>query len=316
MTMYAQKGRGAADWVFAITVSFVSHLLIVLLIINFSYSFFKTFSGIKSLSLDVDLCSMPMSQRGRGDSSPDNAEKVESLPVSADHIQPMNEGLKNGRKSDLKAVEVNEISENPSGGTALTDKGNGGSPSTMGFNEHSDKPIPVAEPESESDMVLKKIDTSLDYRDRKERLNDGKPTESVGLDDDKRGMPDSAPTHGLNPESNPIITNPDDASKGASLQNVRQPLSIQAIEAFASRISITGNVSGSPAMVTQLKYKIYKGASKLDPASCPFTFKIKGYYCILKIEPGLETAYRIVIESSPPNPPFDVLKALERMLPR
>ncbi|MFA6008425.1 MAG: hypothetical protein WC799_00470 [Desulfobacteraceae bacterium] len=111
MTMYAQKGRGAADWVFAIAVSFVSHLLIVLLIIGFSYPFFKTFSGIKSLSLDVDLCSMPMSQRGQGDSSPDNAQKVESLPVSADHIQLVNEGLENGRKSDRKAVEVNEMSD-------------------------------------------------------------------------------------------------------------------------------------------------------------------------------------------------------------
>ncbi len=306
-------GQGTADWVFAIAVSLVSHFIIVLIIIGLSYPFFKTFSGVKSLSYDVDLCSMPMPKRGQGDSSPDNTQKMGSLPESADHIQSANEGLENSRKSDLKTVNVNDIQKKLSSGMDLTDKGSGTRSLTMGFNEHSHKPSPVVEPESESDMVLKINDTNHDYRDRKERLNDGKPTESV---DDKHGMPDPAPVHGLSPESNRMITNPDVPSKVTPLQNVRQPLSIQSIESLAGRVSVSGNVLGSPAMVAQLKYKIYKGVSKLDLESCPLTFKIKGYYCILKIEPGFDNAYRIVIECSPQNPPFDVLKALERMLPR
>jgi hypothetical protein len=79
-------------------------------------------------------------------------------------------------------------------------------------------------------------------------------------------------------------------------------------------VIINSSVLGSSDRVKNLKRDIQRKATNMNPDESPYTYTVKGYTCTLTIEKGPKT--KVFIDFSPPDAPFDVVSALERILPR
>lgn len=79
-------------------------------------------------------------------------------------------------------------------------------------------------------------------------------------------------------------------------------------------VIINSRAIGNSDRVKNLKRAIMKKAGKMDPAHSPYTYKVKNYICTLTVEGGAQG--KIIIDFTPTDAPFDVVSALERLLPR
>ncbi|GAB6094725.1 hypothetical protein JCM14469_09770 [Desulfatiferula olefinivorans] len=79
-------------------------------------------------------------------------------------------------------------------------------------------------------------------------------------------------------------------------------------------VIIKSSLIGNSERVKTLKRAIMKKARNMDPSKSPYIYKVRGYTCTLIVEDGVQG--KIIIDFSPADAPFDVVSALERMLPR
>ena len=80
-------------------------------------------------------------------------------------------------------------------------------------------------------------------------------------------------------------------------------------------VVINSKALGSSERVKNLKRDILKKAQNMNPGRSPYTYKVKGYTCTLVIEGG-SGKNKVIIDFSPADAPFEVVSALERILPR
>lgn len=310
------------EWFIALLSSLAIHLLFFVLPFLFSYAFFNNPMTLKSLSLDVDLSSYPLPQKGF------NSEVVEYKPEKTDETtQSDNKPAENIQTDETNTADLQKtlpdpsISEKSSGSlknqTAKEDalnieKPNDHESDNVNKQEVSDlsrnKTSLTSTNHAQNPMPLEQVKAKVDELSEMKEVNDSTTTSGKisekSHSDETNDVAETA-SHELK-----------EMTSKTSQANVRQALTPRELESIAGSVVVNSRVLGSTEQVVNLKYNIHRKASKLDPASCPFSFRIKGYYCILKIEPDANHVYKIVIESSPPNPPFDVIAALERMLPR
>jgi hypothetical protein len=95
---------------------------------------------------------------------------------------------------------------------------------------------------------------------------------------------------------------------------IRHIASAVAEAAAEDLIIIKSSLIGNSERVKTLKRAIMKKARNMSPEKSPYTYTVKGYTCTLNVEDGVQG--KIIIDFSPPNAPFDVVSALERLLPR
>jgi hypothetical protein len=84
-------------------------------------------------------------------------------------------------------------------------------------------------------------------------------------------------------------------------------------EPMEDLVIINSSVLGSSDRVKNLKRDIQKKAQNMSPADSPYTYKVKGYTCTLTIKGGANSN-KVIIDFSPPDAPFEVVSALERIL--
>lgn len=312
--------KGFSEWFIAIGASVLFHLLFFFTIFLCSNSFFNNSMNIKSLSLEVGLSSFPLPQKGF------NSEVVEYKPEkTSETTQSDNKPAENVQTDEMNTADLRKTLTDPSiskkgssikkqtvkeGGSNI-EKTNDHESANTNEQEVSDlstnnTSLTSTNP-AQNPMPLEQEKSKVDELSEMKQTNDstatsGKTTE-ISHSDERNEVAETS--HELK-----------EMTSKTSQANVRQALTPRELESIAGSVVVNSRVLGSTEQVVNLKYNIHRKASKLDPASCPFSFRIKGYYCILKIEPDANHVYKIVIESSPPNPPFDVIAALERMLPR
>ncbi|MFA6013407.1 MAG: hypothetical protein WC799_25685 [Desulfobacteraceae bacterium] len=309
------------EWFIALLSSLAIHLLCFALPFLFSYAFFNNPMTLKSLSLDVDLSSFPLPQKGF------NSEVVEYKPEkTSETTQSDNKPAENIQTDETNTADlqktlpdssISEKSSSLKNQTAKEDvsnieKTNDHESENVNKQEVSDlsrnKTSLTSTNPAQNPMPLEQEKPKVDELSDMKQTNDSTTTSGRTTD--------IAPSDETNEVAETASHELKEMTSKTSPANVRQALTPRELESIAGSVVVNSRVLGSSEQVVNLKYDIHRKASKLDPASCPFSFRIKGYYCILKIEPDENHVYKIVIESSPPNPPFDVIAALERMLSR
>ncbi len=83
-------------------------------------------------------------------------------------------------------------------------------------------------------------------------------------------------------------------------------------ESMEDLVIINSSILGSSDRVKNLKRDIQKKARNMSPVDSPYTYNVKGYTCTLTIEGGSNN--KVIIDFSPPDAPFEVVSALERIL--
>lgn len=79
-------------------------------------------------------------------------------------------------------------------------------------------------------------------------------------------------------------------------------------------VQIQGSTLGQSLRVLNLKEEIYRKTSHMPPTNSPYTYRIHNYQCTVVISGGhLPTA---TLTFEPSDAPFEVVSALERLLPR
>lgn len=117
---------------------------------------------------------------------------------------------------------------------------------------------------------------------------------------------DSSQTGGL-PHA-PAMASP---SAQAPIRHIAPALKGPAAEDL---VIIKSSAIGNSERVKNLKRDIMKKARKMSPKQSPYTYRVKNFTCTLAVEGGDNG--KIIIDFSPADAPFDVVSALERILPR
>ncbi|MBU1171087.1 MAG: hypothetical protein KKD44_16125 [Proteobacteria bacterium] len=84
--------------------------------------------------------------------------------------------------------------------------------------------------------------------------------------------------------------------------------------ALEDLVIIKSSTLGNSERVKNLKRAIVKKAQNMNPELSPYTYTVKNYTCTLVIEGGAQG--KIIIDFTPADAPFEVVSALERILPR
>jgi len=79
-------------------------------------------------------------------------------------------------------------------------------------------------------------------------------------------------------------------------------------------VIIKSSALGNSSRVKTLKRAIQKKATNMSEKNSPYRYRVKGYNCLVIIKG--HTNKKVIIEFSPADAPFEVVSALERMLPR